>query len=58
MEFLDTWLAEHADDLVRWRRHLHANPELGHNEYATTEFVASRLTEAGLSPKSLPGEPG
>ena len=58
MEFLDAWLAEHADDLVRWRRHMHANPELGHNEYATTEFVASRLTEAGLSPKSLPGGTG
>ncbi|HEY5852831.1 MAG TPA: M20 family metallopeptidase [Aldersonia sp.] len=58
MEFLDAWLAEHADDLVRWRRHIHANPELGHNEYATTEFVASHLTAAGLSPKPLPGGTG
>ena len=25
----DAWLAAHFDDLVAWRRHIHANPELG-----------------------------
>ena len=25
----DVWLAAHYDDLVAWRRHIHAHPELG-----------------------------
>ena len=36
----DCWLAEHYDDLVAWRRHIHAHPELGRQEFATTQFVA------------------
>nr|WP_206037691.1 M20 family metallopeptidase [Rhodococcus sp. HNM0569] len=40
--------------MSRWRRHLHANPELAFREYATTEFVASTLTDAGLEPVVLP----
>lgn len=51
---VDKWLASHADDLIRWRRHIHANPELARHEYATTEFVATRLAAAGLSPQVLP----
>ncbi|NLE82791.1 MAG: amidohydrolase [Rhodococcus sp.] len=51
---VDTWLATHGDDLVAWRRHIHANPELARHEYATTEFVATRLAAAGLSPQVLP----
>ncbi|MGC0364974.1 amidohydrolase [Rhodococcus sp. 27YEA15] len=55
---IDTWIHAHTEDLVAWRRHIHANPELARREYATTEFVASRLTAAGLSPKILPGGTG
>ncbi|MER2208124.1 MAG: amidohydrolase, partial [Rhodococcus sp. (in: high G+C Gram-positive bacteria)] len=55
---IDTWIHAHTDDLVAWRRHIHANPELARREYATTEFVATRLTAAGLSPKILPGGTG
>jgi amidohydrolase len=54
----DRWLSEHHDDLVSWRRHLHAHPELGRQEFATTQFVASRLADAGLNPKVLPGGTG
>ena len=50
----ENWLAEHFDDLVAWRRHIHAHPELGRQEYATTQFVASHLADAGLNPKVLP----
>lgn len=46
-ETADSWLAAHADDLVEWRRHLHRYPELGRQEYATTQFVAERLADAG-----------
>ena len=50
----ESWLAAHYDDLVAWRRHLHRHPELGRQEFATTQFVADRLVEAGLNPKTLP----
>jgi amidohydrolase len=49
----DAWLAAHFDDLVDWRRHIHRYPELGRQEYATTQFVAERLADAGLNPKML-----
>jgi amidohydrolase len=54
----ESWLAAHYDDLVEWRRHIHRYPELGRQEYATTQFVAERLAEAGLNPKVLPGGTG
>src|SRR5262245_52550090 len=40
------------------RRDIHAHPELGRMEFRTTERVAARLSEAGLSPKVLPGGSG
>ncbi|MFD6895402.1 M20 family metallopeptidase [Rhodococcus sp. NPDC060086] len=52
--YVEKWLDEHAGDLIAWRRHIHANPELARQEYATTEFVATKLTAAGLDPKVLP----
>ncbi|KAA8967410.1 amidohydrolase [Mycobacterium sp.] len=52
-EAVESWLAAHHDDLVCWRRHLHRYPELGRQEYGTTQFVAERLAEAGLNPKVL-----
>ncbi len=54
----ESWLAAHYDDLVAWRRHVHRHPELGRQEFATTQFVADRLVEAGLNPKALPGGTG
>jgi amidohydrolase len=54
----DRWLARHFDDLVAWRRHIHAHPELGRQEFATTQFVATQLADAGLNPKVLPGGTG
>ena len=54
----ETWLAAHYDDLVAWRRNIHAHPELGRQEFATTQFVASHLADAGLNPKVLPGGTG
>src|SRR5246127_5640063 len=57
-DIADSWLAEHSDDLVAWRRHFHRYPELGRQEYATTQFVAERLADVGLNPKVLPGGTG
>lgn len=57
-EYTEAWLAAHHDELVAWRRHIHAHPELGRQEFATTQFVASHLADAGLNPKVLPGGTG
>ena len=57
-EATELWLDAHYTDLVAWRRHMHAHPELGRQEFATTQFVASRLADAGLNPKVLPGGTG
>jgi amidohydrolase len=37
-------------DLVAWRRHLHARPELAYQEHATAAFVRERLEFLGLHP--------
>lgn len=57
-EATERWLDAHHADLVGWRRHFHAHPELGRQEFGTTQFVASRLADAGLNPKVLPGGTG
>ena len=57
-DIAESWLAGHYDDLVAWRRHIHRHPELGRQEFATTQFVADRLVEAGLNPKVLPDGTG
>ncbi|NEA31536.1 amidohydrolase [Streptomyces sp. SID13031] len=41
-------------EAVAVRRDLHTHPELGWHEVRTTELLARRLTEAGLSPRVLP----
>ncbi len=57
-DIAESWLAAHYDDLVAWRRHIHRHPELGRQEFATTQYVADRLVDAGLNPKALPGGTG
>ncbi len=56
--WLDGWLAAHGADLVAWRRHIHAHPELSFHEHATTALIVARLTRAGLTPTVLPGGTG
>ncbi|WP_017729414.1 M20 metallopeptidase family protein [Halalkalibacterium ligniniphilum] len=34
-----------SQQLIEWRRHLHANPELSFQEIKTAEFLASKLSE-------------
>ena len=52
------WLAEHEQELSAVRRTLHANPELGRKEFATTALVVDRLERVGLVPKVLDGGTG
>lgn len=44
------WFAEHRDEVIGWRRHLHSHPETSHNEVETTSFIAKTLIEHGLAP--------
>jgi len=43
------------DELVAFRRDLHAHPELSHAETRTTSRVAARLTAAGVRVRPLTG---
>ena len=56
--WLDDWLASNAPEVVAWRRHIHAHPELSRKEYATTELIARVLRSAGLKPRIMPGGTG
>lgn len=46
---IKTHIAEHDEELVNIRRKLHSEPELSWEEYNTTEYVASYLTELGIT---------
>ncbi len=56
--WLDAWLSAHRNDIVAWRRTLHAHPELGRAEHRTTALVARELMAVGLEPRTLPGGTG
>ena len=49
---LDTLISAHADRLeervIEWRRHIHANPELGNREFETAKMVAAHLRRLGF----------
>ena len=38
-----------AGDLVKWRRHIHMNPEPSMQEHETAAFVAERLRDIGVA---------
>ncbi|MDQ4093677.1 MAG: amidohydrolase [Actinomycetota bacterium] len=52
--WLDGWLSSHGADLVAWRRHIHARPELAYHEQDTTALITKHLRSAGLRPMLLP----
>jgi amidohydrolase len=51
---LDEFLAAGEQELIDFRRDLHAHPEPGYAELRTTRLVAQRLAAAGLRPVVLP----
>lgn len=57
-ERLDKFLAAHEDELVAFRRQLHAHPELSWEEHQTTALLHSRLGVADLEPQPLETETG
>jgi amidohydrolase len=46
---------ELANQLVAWRRHLHAHPELSLKEEQTARFVANELRKLGYTPRENVG---
>lgn len=46
------------DDVIEWRRWMHRHPDLSQEEYGTMAFVAERLTEMGLTPRTGIGRTG
>jgi hippurate hydrolase len=45
-------------DLTAWRRDIHAHPELGFDEHRTSDFVAKKLTEFGITVHRNVGKTG
>lgn len=50
---IDTWLHEHSEGLIAFRRYLHAHPEISGRESATTDAIAERLSLAGIPARRL-----
>ena len=51
---LDSFLGQAEQELIAFRRDLHAHPELGYAEHRTTQRIVERLTAMGLRPTVLP----
>lgn len=49
---------ELGDELIKIRRHIHQNPELGHEEYETSSYIISYLAELGLEVTKEVGKTG
>ncbi|MGH3347399.1 MAG: amidohydrolase [Nocardioides sp.] len=52
---IDAVVEKYSDDLIEFRRDLHAHPELSWAERRTTNAVAERLTAAGVQVSRLEG---
>ncbi|MFP4484545.1 MAG: M20 metallopeptidase family protein [Spirochaetota bacterium] len=46
------------EDLIRWRRHLHAHPELSFHEVETAAYIAEQARSLGLEPRTGVGGNG
>ncbi len=56
--WLEQFLDAHRDELIAFRRRLHAHPEVSWAELETTAAVIDRLAVAGLRPAPLPDSTG
>lgn len=46
---------QYTIDVITWRRHLHAHPELSYQEFETVKYVDAQLRSFGLTPKPVAG---
>ncbi len=56
--YVDAFVESTGDELVAFRRRIHAHPELSGREFAITEALKSRLEVAHLAPQVLPSGTG
>ncbi|MFM8912257.1 MAG: amidohydrolase, partial [Flammeovirgaceae bacterium] len=42
---------QYANEVVSFRRHLHAHPELSYQEVNTAQYIAQQLRNMGLNPQ-------
>lgn len=49
---------EEIEEAIKWRHHLHQNPELGFEEHETSAFIAARLSEWGYTVRTGYGKTG
>jgi amidohydrolase len=47
------WLTKSGEELIGWRRDLHAHPEVAYAEHRTTERITLVLRSFGLQPRPL-----
>ncbi|MGS0686164.1 amidohydrolase [Nakamurella sp. GG22] len=57
-EWLDRSVRTDLPELVRLRRRVHAHPELGHQESATTALIMRTLEETGIKARLIPSGTG
>jgi amidohydrolase len=50
LERIKSLSQEYSNEVVKMRRHLHANPELSYHEYNTVGYVAGMLRAFGIEP--------
>jgi len=55
---IDERAAAIEQEMLGWRRHLHAHPELSNREVDTARYVAERLRSFGLEPQTGVGRHG
>jgi amidohydrolase len=48
----DQFVAAVEPEMLAWRRHLHAHPELSNREVETAKYVVERLRSFGLTPQT------
>ena len=43
----------YSADMIGWRRHLHAHPELSYQEFETAAFVQEKLHQLGIASSKM-----
>ncbi len=51
--WLDAFLAVRMPEILLWRRHLHAHPEISNAEFATTAYLRRQLGRSGVDSRIL-----
>ncbi|RAW03381.1 M20 metallopeptidase family protein [Pseudochryseolinea flava] len=53
LEKIKTLSIEYSEQVIAYRRHLHANPELSYQEFNTAKYVGEQLKSFGLQVETL-----